>query len=160
MGCLCLPCVFWLIVGILRSALTSPRSSSQTVWSPSALSLQMLRLSFVPTFSVSLHVWSVVAEGSLSVSLVDAPEDFTHFTLREGHGEAAKENHIVSPNGSRGLMELCPQSGKASHSTDRPFILSKGSFILSQGYVAKTSLMMIVIPSGLRCWNDLSCEKS
>lgn len=53
-------------------------------------------------------------------------------------------------------MEFCPYSGEARPSSDQSFILSKGSFILSLGYVVKTSLMMIVIPSGLKCWNDLS----
>lgn len=34
-------------------------------------------------------------------------------------------------------MELCPYSGEARPSSERSFILSKGSFILSQGYVVK-----------------------
>lgn len=34
-------------------------------------------------------------------------------------------------------MEFCPYSGKARPSSDQSFILSKGSFILSQGYVVK-----------------------
>lgn len=66
-----------------------------------------------------------------------AAEDSTHLTLREGRGEATKENLIVSSNGGQGLMEFCSYSGKARPSSDQSFILSKGSFILSQGYVVK-----------------------
>jgi len=87
--------------------------------------------------------------GNLSPSLVVAAKDSTHLALREGRGEATKENYIVSSNGGQGLMEFCPYSGKARPSSDQ-------SFILSQGYVVKTSLMMIGIPSVLRCWSDLS----
>lgn len=66
-----------------------------------------------------------------------AAEDSAHLKLRRGHGEATKENHIVYPNGGQALMEFCPYSGKARPSSDQSFILSKGSFILSQGYVVK-----------------------
>ena len=77
-----------------------------------------------------------------------AAKDSTNVTLREDRGEATKENHIVTSNGGQGLMQFCPYSGKVKASSDQSFILSKGSFILSQGYVVKTSLIMIGIPSG------------
>lgn len=69
-----------------------------------------------------------------------AAEDLTYFMLREGRGEATKENHIVSTNGGQGLIEFCPYSSKARPFSDQSFILSKGSFILSQGYVVKNIL--------------------
>lgn len=64
-------------------------------------------LSNVPTFSLGLCVWKVVAEVSLTpcVSLA-AAVDSAHLVPREGRGEATEENRIVSSNGGQSLVEF------------------------------------------------------
>lgn len=100
----------------------------------------MQRLSHVPTFSFSLHVWTVVSEVSVAACvslwwLQLKTRLVSHW--ERAVGRPTKENHIVSSNGGREPTEFCPYSGKARPSSDQSSILSKGSFILSQGYVVK-----------------------
>lgn len=130
MQCLSLPCDGWLFVVVLRSGMTSPRSFARLSGA--------LMFSNEPTFSCNLHVWMVVTEVSITVYV---PPRWLQLKIHlisnwERAVGSLQKRITLSP-----LMEArdswSSYSGKARPSSGQSFILSKGSFILSQGYVVE-----------------------
>lgn len=120
----------------------------------------MQRLSDVPTFSFSLHVWTVVSE--VSVAACVCLSGGYSWRLDSSHTERGpwggpQKRTTLSP-----LMEAGNPRSSALTVVKQGLLQTSHLFCLKahlfypKAMLWKTSLMMIVIPSGLRCWNDLS----
>lgn len=131
----------------------------QTVWSLNVLSLQTRRLSNVPTFSFSLHIWMVVAEVSMAVCV----------SLRWLQLKNQLISHCERAVGRpQWRITLSPLMAAGDSWSSALTVVKQGLFQTShlfclkahlfypKAMLWKTSLMMIVIPSGLRCWDDPS----